>query len=121
MVFSSVIFLVYFLPVFLTLYFLTPKKFKNVVLLLSSIFFYAWGAPRFIFVILATTTIDFYFVKLLYNAETEKKRKLFLVLSLCLNVGLLFYFKYCNFFIENVNAALGAFTFSILLRLVGPR
>jgi alginate O-acetyltransferase complex protein AlgI len=106
MVFSSVIFLVYFLPAFLLLYFLTPAKLKNLVLLLSSIFFYAWGAPRFIFAILATTTVDFYFVKLLYNAETEKKRKLFLVLSLCLNVGMLFYFKYCNFFIDNVNSVL---------------
>ncbi len=108
MVFSSVIFLVYFLPAFLLLYFLTPTKLKNPVLLLSSIFFYSWGAPKFIFAILATTTVDFYFVKLLHNSETEKKRKLFLVLSLCLNVGMLFYFKYCNFFIENVNHVLNA-------------
>src|ERR1044071_6722653 len=106
MVFSSVIFLVYFLPVFLTLYFLIPAKLKNFVLLLSSIFFYAWGAPLFIFAILGTTTLDFYFVKLLSKSETETKRKMFLVLSLCLNVGLLFYFKYCNFFIENFNAVL---------------
>jgi alginate O-acetyltransferase complex protein AlgI len=112
MVFSSVIFLVYFLPIFLTLYFLTPKKLKNLVLLLSSIFFYAWGAPLFIFAILGTTTLDFYFVKLLSKAETEKKRKMFLVLSLCLNVGLLFYFKYCNFFIEN---------FNVLLNLIGVK
>lgn len=107
MVFSSVIFLVYFLPAFLLLYFITPAKFKNFVLLLSSIFFYAWGAPLFVFAILGTTTLDFYFVKLLHKAQTEQKRKLFLVLSLCLNVGLLFYFKYCNFFIENINALLG--------------
>lgn len=109
MVFSSVIFLVYFLPGFLALYFLAPVKFKNPVLLLSSIFFYMWGAPLFIFAILATTTIDFYFVKLLHQSQTEKKRKLFLVLSLCLNIGMLFYFKYCNFFIENVNTLLGVF------------
>ncbi len=108
MVFSSVIFLVYFLPIFLAVYFLTPAKLKNYVLLAASIFFYAWGAPRFIFAILGTTIIDFYFVKLLYNAQTEKKRKLFLVLSLCLNVGMLFYFKYCNFFVENFNSLLHA-------------
>jgi len=106
MVFSSVIFLVYFLPVFLAIYFLTPRAAKNYVLLAASIFFYAWGAPRFIFVILGTTTVDFYFVKLLYNARSENKRKLFLILSLCLNVGLLFYFKYCNFFVENFNVVL---------------
>ncbi|MBN8692023.1 MAG: MBOAT family protein [Bacteroidetes bacterium] len=108
MVFSSVIFLVYFLPIFLTIYFLVPKSFKNPVLLLSSIFFYAWGAPLFIFAILLTTTVDFYFVKLLNNAADDKKRKLWLILSLSLNVGMLFYFKYCNFFIENVNTILNA-------------
>lgn len=108
MVFSSVIFLVYFLPAFLLLYFITPRKLKNLVLLISSILFYAWGAPKFIFVILGTTTLDFYLVKLMYNAPDEKKKKLFLILSLCLNVGLLFYFKYCNFFIDNLNAILNA-------------
>lgn len=109
MVFSSSIFLVYFFPLFFALYFLLPVKFKNVFLLLSSIFFYAWGAPRFIFIILGTTTLDFFLVKMLDNSATDKRRKLFLILSLCLNVGLLFYFKYCNFFIENVNAVLGWF------------
>lgn len=108
MVFSSITFLIYFLPAFLVVYFLTPTKAKNYVLLAASILFYAWGAPKFIFVILATTTIDFYFVQLLYNSTTEKRRKLFLVLSLCLNVGMLFYFKYCNFFIDNVNHLIGA-------------
>lgn len=107
MIFSSVIFLVYFLPAFLALYFLAPTKFKNPLLLISSIFFYAWGAPLFIFAILATTTVDFYFVKLLHNAQTDQKRKTLLILSLCLNVGMLFYFKYCNFFIDNINAVLG--------------
>ena len=108
MVFSSVIFLVYFLPVFLLIYFLSPKQLKNAVLLISSIFFYAWGAPKFIFAILATTIVDFYFVKQLHHSQTEKKRKLFLILSLMLNVGMLFYFKYCNFFVENFNSILGA-------------
>jgi len=109
MVFSSVTFLVYFLPIFLVIYFLSPKKFKNLVLLISSILFYSWGAPKFIFVILATTTLDFYLVKLLYNSVSEKRRKLFLILSLCLNLGLLFYFKYCNFFIDNLNSLLSGF------------
>ena len=108
MVFSSVTFLVYFLPIFLVIYFLAPQKLKNLVLLISSIFFYSWGAPRFIFVILGTTTLDFYLVKLLYNSTSEKNRKLFLILSLCLNLGLLFYFKYCNFFIDNINSVFSA-------------
>lgn len=109
MVFSSSIFLFIFLPIVLTLYFISPKSLKNFVLLISSIFFYAWGAPKFIFVILGTTFVDYFFVRLLHISETKFKRNLFLVLSLSTNLGLLFYFKYCNFFIENVNAILGVF------------
>lgn len=55
MVFSSIVFLIYFLPIFLAIYFLADKKYKNAVILLGSILFYAWGAPKFIFVILGTT------------------------------------------------------------------
>jgi len=106
MVFSSITFLVYFLPLLLLVYFLSPNKIKNYVLLLASIFFYSWGAPRFIFVILLTTTLDFYLVKIMADSSSEKRRKLFLVISLCLNLGLLLYFKYCNFFIENLNSLL---------------
>lgn len=109
MVFSSSIFLVYFLPCLLVLYFIIPRAFKNIFLLLASIAFYAWGAPKFIFAILGTTTLDFFLVKAMYNAGDRKKQKLFLILSLCLNVGILFYFKYCNFFIENFNGILTAF------------
>ncbi|MBL0047333.1 MAG: MBOAT family protein [Bacteroidetes bacterium] len=106
MVFSSVIFLLYFLPAFLLVYFITPAKLKNLVILLGSIGFYAWGAPLFIFAILGTTTADFFLVKIMHNAQTEKRRRLFLVLSLCLNLGMLFYFKYCNFFVANFNLIL---------------
>ena len=106
MVFSSILFLLYFLPAFLIIYFLTPAKLKNLVILLGSIFFYAWGAPLFIFAILGTTTVDFFLVKTMHNSTNEKRRKLFLVLSLCVNLGLLFYFKYCNFFIDNFNLVL---------------
>jgi alginate O-acetyltransferase complex protein AlgI len=106
MVFSSIVFLLYFLPAFLLLYFVTPAKLKNLVILFSSILFYAWGAPLFIFVILGTTTLDFFLVRVMHNSANDKKRKFFLVLSLCLNLGLLFYFKYCNFFVENFNTLL---------------
>jgi alginate O-acetyltransferase complex protein AlgI len=77
--------------------------------LIISICFYAWGAPKFIFAILGTTTLDFFLVRTMYHADTKQKQKLFLILSLCLNVGMLFYFKYCNFFIENFNTILNAF------------
>lgn len=107
MVFSSITFLVYFLPVFLLAYHLCPNKLKNACILLFSIIFYAWGGPKFIFVILGTTFLDFYFVNAMHKAKTKGAKRQWLVLSLLLNVGLLFYFKYCNFFIENINALAG--------------
>lgn len=90
-------------------YFLADKKYKNLVILIGSIFFYAWGAPKFIFVILFTTLLDFYLVGLMDKANRESHRKLLLLISVSINLGLLFYFKYSNFFIENVNAVLSVF------------
>src|SRR4051812_2315455 len=107
MAFSSITFLVYFLPVFILLYHFAPNKFKNAVILIASIYFYSWGGPKFIFVILGTTFLDFFLVSAMHNQKTQKAKTKFLIISLCLNLGLLFYFKYCNFFIENVNALLG--------------
>ncbi|MBA2612632.1 MAG: MBOAT family protein [Bacteroidetes bacterium] len=107
MVFSSITYLVYFLPIFLLLYHLAPHKFKNAVILIASIYFYSWGGPKFIFIILGTTFLDYFLVNAMHNQKTQKAKTKFLVISLCLNIGLLFYFKYCNFFIENVNALLG--------------
>jgi alginate O-acetyltransferase complex protein AlgI len=107
MVFSSITFLVYFLPIFLLAYHLTPNKLKNACILIFSIVFYAWGGPKFIFVILGTTLVDFFLVKKMAESKSDKTKKRLLVISLIINIGLLFYFKYCNFFIENFNEALG--------------
>ncbi len=109
MVFSSIVFIFYFLPVLLPVYFLTPKKYKNAVLLAGSIFFYAWGAPRFIFVILGTTLVDFFLVRLMDASADRLRKTLLLTISLAINLGLLFYFKYSNFFVENVNHLFSAF------------
>ena len=103
MVFSSIIFLFYFFPLFFLFYYLADKKYKNSLILLGSIIFYAWGAPRFIFVILGSTVVDFYVVRLMSSSTAATRRKLLLCTSLSLNLGLLFYFKYCNFFIDNIN------------------
>lgn len=106
MVFSSNIFLFYFLPVFLLAYNLVGKKYKNYTILIASIFFYSWGAPKFIFVILSSSIIDFYIVKKIYWSESIKLRKYLLMLSIFINLGLLVYFKYANFFVENLNTSL---------------
>ncbi|MFZ1298165.1 MAG: MBOAT family O-acyltransferase [Saprospiraceae bacterium] len=110
MVFSSIVFLLYFLPLFLACYYLVGKAYKNLVILAFSIFFYSWGAPKFIFVILGTTLLDFHLVKWMDESKTSWRRNVFLILSLSINLGLLLYFKYSNFFIENLNG---------LLQLVG--
>jgi len=109
MVFSSVVFLLYFLPAFLLTYYIADKRYKNIVILAFSIFFYSWGAPAFIFVILGTTFLDFHLVKWMYSSKDRLRRRTFLALSVSINIGLLFYFKYSNFFIENVNAMLSLF------------
>ncbi|MFN8286834.1 MAG: MBOAT family O-acyltransferase [Chitinophagales bacterium] len=108
MVFSSTIFLCYFLPVFLLLYFLLPYRFKNYFILLASICFYAWGAPKFIFIVFGVLLIDYWLGNRIYKTEGRTK-KYYLLASIALNIGMLFYYKYCNFFVENVNEALGLF------------
>lgn len=104
MVFSSTFFIFIFLALFLVIYHLTPVKGKNIVLLAASLFFYAWGAPKFLFILLFSLTVNFIIVKQMHHAE--RNRKIYLWISILLNLGLLAYFKYANFFIENLNQLL---------------
>lgn len=108
MVFSSITFLLYFLPLFILTYITSPTKLKNWVILIFSLVFYAWGAPKFIFILLGSTILDFYLVKYMHLSEHKAKKRLLLTLSITLNVGLLAYFKYANFFVDNLNSILGA-------------
>lgn len=105
MLFSSITFLYYFLPCVLVLYFLAPEKLKNVVLLVSSLFFYGWGEP--ILVVLMILTIIVGYILGLLTEKHPSKRKIYLILSIVYSLGTLSYFKYANFFVENVNAAIG--------------
>ena len=111
MVFSSITFLLYFFPVFLGTYYLSPEKLKNYVVLLFSIFFYAWGGPKFIFILLASVYVNFLIVKKLDASEKRSTRRLMVGLSVAINIGLLAYFKYANFFMVNFNAVLKHFGF----------
>jgi len=106
MVFSSSIFLIWFLPVFLISYYLVPSKWKNGLALIASVLFYSWGAPKFIFVILGTTLLEFYLVKWMDASKSTLHRRLMLTVAVSINLGLLFYFKYSNFFVENIAAML---------------
>ncbi|MCF8371077.1 MAG: hypothetical protein K9H64_05605 [Bacteroidales bacterium] len=109
MVFSSNLFLLYFLPVFLLVYHVLPRSWKNYWVLLASIAFYSWGAPKFIFAALGAMILNFYIVRFMSNASLPGKRKCLMQLSLLLNVGLLLFFKYANFFVDNVNSLLASF------------
>ncbi len=102
MVFSSISFLYYFLPITLLLYVIVPKKAKNFVLLITSLFFYFYGEPRYILVLIFSCIFNYYYGKYLEKAPANFKKKL-LVINLVVNFGILFYFKYFNFFLENIN------------------
>ncbi len=114
MVFSSSLFLLYFLPVFLIVYYLLPVKLKNIFALLASIFFYGWGAPDFIFIVLGSIIIDFYLVEVMNNSTSRTARRTLIAISVVLNIGMLAYFKYANFFVENLNFVLAGFGFNDL-------
>lgn len=111
MVFSSHIFLLYFLPIFLLVYFLVPARWRNGVLLVASVLFYAWGAPDFVLVLLAATVATFYLVRFMDKAPTSGRRRLWCAVALVVNLGLLAYFKYANFFVDNLNALFAALGF----------
>ena len=106
MVFSSNIFLLYFLPIFFICYFVTPIKYRNYPLLLFSVIFYSYGAPDFVLILLLATVLNFYIVKTMLKSGTEKKKKFLCGLSICVSLSLLLYYKYSNFFVENINTIL---------------
>lgn len=108
MIFSSHIFLLCFLPLFLVVYFAVPPRGRNVVLLAGSLLFYAWGAPDFVLILLASTVANYYLVRAMHQARGKGAKKLFCAAALVLSLGLLAYFKYANFFVDNLNAFLSA-------------
>lgn len=109
MVFSSNVFLLYFLPVFLLFYFVCPRRFRNYVILLFSIVFYAYGGPEFILILLASTTATYFLVKAMCRTEVVRKKKWLCAVAIIINLGLLVYFKYANFLVDNVNAIFSLF------------
>lgn len=100
MLFSSISFLYYFLPILLIIYFIVPNKLKNIVLLVASLLFYFYGEPKYIIILLLSCLINYIFGILIGK---YKSKKLFMALAVIINIGILFYFKYINFFIQNLN------------------
>ena len=105
MLFSSIPFLYYFLPLVLAVYFLTPARFRNAVLLLASLIFYAWGEPKYVLLMLASILSGYGFGLLQERYRGQKGAKLVCGLSVAVSLSFLLYFKYADFFLENFNAA----------------
>lgn len=101
MVFSSLIFLFLFLPTFLLCYFIPKKrKTKNIVLLIFSLLFYGYGEPIYVLLMILSIIVNYFFV--LWMDKSSKPKK-WLIIDLVFNLGLLFFFKYTNFFLDNIN------------------
>lgn len=104
MVFSSIPFLYYFLPVFLTVYYLSPQKFQNHILLVFSLFFYAWGEPKYILLMLASILLFYMLGLLLEKSKSGLEKKRILVIAVILGILLLGIFKYTDFLVDTVNS-----------------
>ncbi len=107
MLFSSIVFLYYFLPVTLLLYFVAPKKFRNSVLLISSLVFYGWGEPKYLLLMTASIIIGYISGLMIEAFHTRRAKKLVMVASVTISLGFLAWFKYTNFFIDNFNRVFG--------------
>ena len=109
MLFSSIPFLYYFLPVVIFLYFIVPFKFKNFILMLVSLFFYGWGEPTYLFLMVGVSLIGYIFGFFIDKYRERKTlSKIFMFVSLIGSFSILAIFKYADFFIENVNGLFGA-------------
>lgn len=109
MVFSSLTFLFFFLPLTLLLYFSCPKKMKNIILLVVSLFFYAWGEPIYIFLMIFSAGVDYMHGLIIHKYRISHKliAKSALISSLVINIAILSFFKYADFLVENINVFFG--------------
>lgn len=107
MIFSSIPFLYYFLPGVLSVYFLTPRKWKNTVLLLSSLLFYGWGEPRLLALMVFTIFLFYLCGLAIEHAGQQRRKKFWLGVSATVSLVLLGLFKYADFFITSLNVVTG--------------
>jgi len=108
MVFSSVLFLFYFMPMAFTVYYLVPRRFKNLTLLILSLIFYSWGEVRYFPIMLSSIIVDYLASNgIERSGDNTKKRRMWLMLSVAFNLGMLGFFKYTGFFASNINAITG--------------
>lgn len=106
MVFSSLIFLFVFFPIILTLYYVSKDKYKNYLLLIASLFFYAWGEPTYVVIMLLSIFVNYICGLLVGGTKKVNIRKIGLILSIVFNISMLGVFKYSGFFVSNINSLL---------------
>lgn len=104
MIFSSVLFLFYFLPIVLFVYYISPKKIKNFILLVASLVFYAWGEPTYIVLMIFTIVLNYHMALVISESKSQSKRKRVLVEAIVIDLLILGYFKYYGFFIDSINS-----------------
>lgn len=121
MVFSSLVFLFLFLPAILIAYYISPKKYRNIVLLVGSLIFYSYGGIKFLGVMIVSIVLNYALGILIYEYRRKKlKKRVFLVLALLGNISILAYFKYFNFFVDNYNALFGtSYVFEKIIMPIG--
>ncbi|MDE6972628.1 MAG: MBOAT family protein [Lachnospiraceae bacterium] len=107
MLFSSITFLYYFLPMTAAVYFAVPKRFKNAVLLLASFVFYGWGEPKYVVLMGLSILLGYGFGLLVEKYRQKRAGKILCTCSVCMSLSFLLYFKYADFFIWNFNKATG--------------
>ncbi|MCM1382431.1 MAG: hypothetical protein NC192_10860, partial [Muribaculaceae bacterium] len=122
MVFSSLTFLYYFLPIVILVYVFLPNRItvggksgkplkipaRNLLILLTGFFFYAWGEPFYVVIMLISTLIDYTAGRIMHRYdENQKIRTVCLIVSVCMNIGLLAVFKYSDFIFDTVNSLFG--------------
>ena len=108
MVFSSITFLFYFLPLVLFSYFLSPSKLKNLTLLIFSLIFYTFGEPKYIFIMIFSTIVDYIHALIIDKYRNTLNAKIAFISSIVINLSLLVFFKYSNFFISIINSIFSA-------------
>ncbi len=124
MAFSSVLFLFGFLPLVLGVYYLVPDRFRNAVALLASLTFYAWGAPQFALVLIASSWLDYVLAGAIHSTVNSTTSKRLLTVAVGLNLAMLVYCKYTNFFVDQANAlaaamGLGQITWATIVLPIG--
>ena len=110
MVFSSLEFMFLYFPVVLLLYFVTPLKWRNVTLFLTSLIFYGWGEPAYVFLMLFTIAVDYFFGFMVgkYRETNRRRAKAYMIAAIVINLAILGFFKYANLAVDTVTALTGA-------------